>query len=127
MRHPKLRRLHGLLPILSILICTWTAFSADVATGTWDCAAKGLPDGDVQFTLELTQSGDSLTGTLNAEGGSVEISDGKIKGDKLEFTVIAPSARYTVAGTMSGKKIAGTWKDDGGNGGNWEGQKQPSK
>ena len=67
----------GIQKVLFLLIATCIFFSAsgltapDGATGTWKCVAKGLPDGDLEFTLELRQSGESLTGTISVESGSV--------------------------------------------------------
>ena len=98
--------------------------SADVATGKWKCVAKGLPDGDVEFAMELVQSGESLTGTISAENGSTEISNAKIHEGKFEFTVHTSDAQYTVTGSVEGSRISGEWKDDQQHSGTWSGQKQ---
>jgi hypothetical protein len=72
------------------------------AEGTWK-----LGNG----TLTLKQQFQNVTGTLNADGKSVAITDGKLNGDQITFN--AGATRYT--GTVNGSSMKGTM----GTGGNW--------
>jgi hypothetical protein len=113
--------------ILCVVCVVWLAskaLAAEGITGTWSCVGKDLSEGDMQFTLELKQSGETLSGTIYAEGGSVEITEGKVQGDKFEFLLNAPSAKYTVTGAVNGDTIGGDWKDDQDHKGTWEGKRQ---
>jgi SAM-dependent methyltransferase len=72
--------------------------------GTWR-----LPQGE----LRLTQTFQEISGSLNAGGNAVAISDGKMRGDQISFT--AGSAQYT--GRVSGNTIEGTVSPSGSNSG----------
>jgi hypothetical protein len=115
------------ISILFVVCIVWLAskaLAADIVTGTWSCVGKDLSEGDMQFTMELKQSGETLSGSIYAEGGSVEITEGKVQGNRFEFLVNAPNARYTVIGSVNGDKIGGDWKDDQDHKGSWEGKRQ---
>jgi hypothetical protein len=124
MRYLENRKAFFMLAATCILFSAYSILAADMATGKWKCVAKGIPDGDVEFALELYQSGESLTGTISAENGSVEISNAKIHGNKFEFAVMTPDVQYTVTGSVEGSKVTGEWKDDQQHSGTWSGQKQ---
>jgi len=66
-------------------LTTVMALAADI-TGTWKGEAnpngKGGPP-----TFTLKQAGSALTGTQTMRGNEVEISNGKIDGDKVSFEV----------------------------------------
>jgi len=64
-----------------------TAMATDVA-GTWTAEMK-TPDGNsMQMTFTFKQDGAKLTGTVEgAMGEPMEISNGKIDGDKFSFDV----------------------------------------
>jgi len=69
--------------------------------GTWK-----LPQGE----LTLKQTFQTLTGTLNTGGGSARISNAKMNGDRIVFTV--GGAQYT--GQVKGTTIEGTVKSSDG-------------
>jgi hypothetical protein len=86
-------------------LTTIMAFAADV-TGTWKGEAnpngKGGPP-----TFMLKQAGSTLTGTTSMRGTDVEISNGKIDGDKVSFEVtmdMGDKGKMTnkYSGTVSG-------------------------
>lgn len=63
-----------------------TASAADVA-GTWKATVE-TPNGNMENTFVFKTDGAKLTGTLSSEMmGERAISDGKIDGDNLAFTV----------------------------------------
>ncbi|HLK19373.1 MAG TPA: hypothetical protein VKT81_10465 [Bryobacteraceae bacterium] len=73
---------------LLLLSCALVAasFAADV-TGKWTYEMQGR-QGAMTATLNLKAEGNTLTGTVSGRGGETEISDGKIDGDNLSFTVV---------------------------------------
>jgi len=73
--------------------------------GTWR-----LPQGD----LTLKQDFQMISGTLKAGNNSTPISNGRLRGDQINFT--AGGAQYT--GRVNGNAIEGTIKS-GGNDGKW--------
>jgi hypothetical protein len=54
--------------------------------GTWKVTVQS-PMGAQQADLTLVSSGDSLTGTAVAMAGKVDISNGKIAGDKATWSM----------------------------------------
>jgi hypothetical protein len=98
-------------------LTTVMAMAADV-TGLWKGEAnpngKGGPP---SFTLK--QSGNLVTGTTTSRNAEVEISNGKIEGDKIYFEVtrdVPDKGKFTskYSGTVSGSTM--TLKMDTGRG-----------
>jgi len=90
-------------------LTTVMALAADI-TGTWKGEAnpngKGGPP-----TFNLKQSGSTLTGTTTGRGGEIEISNGKVDGDKIYFEVtrdMGDKGKFTskYSGTVSGGTIS---------------------
>ncbi len=78
-----------LLALLATLTFAFTVLAADV-TGKWTGEVQGR-NGPQPFNLELKQSGDMLTGAVTGgRGGDIEISEGKVDGDTITFTVSRP-------------------------------------
>ena len=95
------------------------------AAGTWTWTTPGRNGGpERKMSLKLKVEGDKLTGTLTApgrQGGdptNTEISDGKIKGDEVSFTVVREfngnkmTAKYN--GKVTGDTIKGKIETDRG-------------
>ncbi len=62
-----------------------TASAADV-TGKWK-ANVDTPNGRIEITFDLKADADKLTGTVGSTMGEQPISEGKIAGDNLSFSV----------------------------------------
>ena len=63
-----------------------SALAADV-TGNWKATAEG-PNGTMERTFSLKAEGSKLTGeTVSSLFGKSTLSDGKIDGDALSFTI----------------------------------------
>jgi hypothetical protein len=94
-----------------------TAFAADV-TGKWMATLEGRR-GPQELTFNLTQSGNSLTGTVTTQAGEQQISDGKVDGDNISFVVSFEARGNTIKqeykGTMSGNEIKFTRSGGRGN------------
>ena len=99
-------------------------YPADLATGKWDCTGKGVSDQDVDFVLDLKQSGEEITGTITYGSDVVDIEKGSIHGNKLEIVIVTNDNRYVSSGSLEDNKITGTWTDERGRTGTWKGQKQ---
>lgn len=82
-----------------------TASAADV-TGKWVAQVPGRGGNTQEMTFNLQQSGSDLAGTITTARGDQMISNGKVDGDNLSFTVeltfgdnkITQNYKGTVAG-----------------------------
>jgi len=75
-----------LLALTALL--AFTALAADV-TGTWKGTAE-TPNGTMERTFVFKVDGDKLTGeTTSSMFGKSTITDGKVDGDNLSFTITA--------------------------------------
>ena len=95
---------------LFLLACALAvvALAAD-PTGKWTFETQGR-NGPQTVTLTLKASGDTLTGSMSGgRGGEVNISDGKVNGDDISFSVVREfngnqfTTKYT--GKVSGDTI----------------------
>jgi hypothetical protein len=96
-------------------------YAADV-TGKWTAEVPGRGGNMQTNTIVLKQDGTKLTGTLDGgRGGPVEISDGKVEGDTVSFTVVrnfnGNEIKQNFKGTISGSEIKFTRTTEGGQGG----------
>lgn len=89
-------------------LTTVMALAADI-TGTWKGEAnpngKGGPP-----TFMLKQAGSALTGSTTGRGGEIEISNGKVNGDKVYFEVIRDMGGDKVTTKYSGTVSGATMK-----------------
>jgi opacity protein-like surface antigen len=97
---------------LLIAFSSIAVFAADV-TGTWSAEMKG-PNGDgFQLTFTFKQDGSKLTGTvLGPQGDPIDITDGKVDGDKLSFNVSFNGMTIKHQGVISGDEIKMTSQSD---------------
>ena len=109
-------------------------------SGTWTWTSPGRNGGpDRKSTLKLKLDGEKVTGTLSAPGrggqsSDVEISEGKIKGDEISFSVTREvqgnkfTAKYN--GKISGDSIKGkieTERDGQARSRDWEAKRESEK
>ena len=101
--------------VLFIVILAAVASAADI-TGNWKADLQ-TPQGQVQVNYTFKQDGEKLTGTWQAaQSPTVQISDGKVTGDKVSFLVkMDPDGRMTFAheGKISGDQIELVMKPSG--------------
>lgn len=93
--------------VLSCLLAV-AAWAADV-TGTYTAEVQGR-QGTQTVTLNLKADGGALTGSYKgARGGAVDISDGKVDGNKISFSITREfqgnSIKILYQGTASGDEI----------------------
>src|SRR3569623_268524 len=82
------------------LLCCFTAvfaYFADI-NGNWTGTLK-TPDGQ-EFPLNYTfkTDNDKLTGTSSSPQGSVDLAEGKVKGDSVMFSIDVNGVKITHAG-----------------------------
>jgi hypothetical protein len=99
---------------LAMALGAMNAQATDV-TGTWTAEASS-PDGNsMQMTFTFKQDGAKLTGTMQGPmGDPMEISNGKIDGDKFSFDVSFNGMTIHHECTVSGDEIKMTTKSDSG-------------
>jgi hypothetical protein len=87
-----------------VLLFAGLAFAADV-TGKWKATTQG-PDGqEMQIIFNLKQDGEKVTGTAEGPMGEMPITEGKISGDEISFTVSAGDMKIVHKGTVSGDEM----------------------
>ncbi|MEK6690331.1 MAG: hypothetical protein AABY78_03380 [Nitrospirota bacterium] len=83
-------------------------------TGTWTGTVSGgsMPPGET-ITLNLTQSGNVVTGTVQSETETFNITSGSFSDRTLQISFTPPESlsQVNVTGTISddGNRISGTW------------------
>jgi hypothetical protein len=94
------------------------AWAADV-NGKWTAQVPGRGGQTRETTFNFKVEGDKLTGTMSGMQGDNPISDGKISGDEISFTVKLSFNGNDVTllykGTVSGDEIKMTRTRQGGN------------
>ena|SRR5438105_3737498 len=106
-----------LFVITMVILFTVGLWAADVS-GKWTAQVPGRQGQMRDVTFALKASGDNLTGTMSGRNGDVPISDGKISGDDISFSVTQDFGGNSVTQKFTGK-LAGNeikFKREGGQG-----------
>lgn len=106
------------LVLLSCLLAM-AAFAADV-TGKWTAEVQGRGGNTQTVTMNLKADGSALTGTVSGRNGDSQITNGKVDGDTISFTVVREfqgnSVKINYTGKVSGDEIKFTQQREGGEG-----------
>jgi hypothetical protein len=78
--------------------------------GTWRVDVAGGPRYDATFIQQFQNIG----GSARTDGKQVQLSNGKLHGETIAFTVEEPNARRDFTGRVSEDKIEGVVKGAGG-------------
>lgn len=89
--------------VMLALLMTVCALAADV-TGKWKATTQG-PDGEMQLVFNLKQDSGAVTGTVESPMGEMPVSEGKIDGDNISFTVATDQFKIVHKGTVSGDEM----------------------
>lgn len=86
-----------------------TAIAADI-TGAWKAEVPGRDGQTREVTFNFKQDGDKLTGTTSGfRGDPIPISEGKVTGDEVSFTVVREfqgnEVKMLYKGKISGSEI----------------------
>ncbi|MES1261768.1 MAG: hypothetical protein ABUS49_08530 [Acidobacteriota bacterium] len=76
-----------LLALMALLCFTFVAAAADV-TGKWTAEVPGRGGNTQTNTLTFKESGAKLEGSIANQRGDTPITDGKVDGDTITFTVV---------------------------------------
>lgn len=94
------------------------AWAADV-NGKWTAQVPGRDGQTRELTFTFKAEGEKLTGSMSGQQGDTEISDGKISGDQISFTVKinfqGNERKFLYKGTVSGDEMKVTRTIEGGN------------
>jgi hypothetical protein len=106
------------LVLLSCLLAV-AALAADVS-GKWTAQVQGRGGQTREQTITLKADGSALTGSISGPRGDAAISDGKIDGDTITFSVVREfngnSMKMNYTGKVSGDQIQFKVERDGGEG-----------
>jgi hypothetical protein len=105
--------------LLTLMAVFALAASAADISGNWKGTAEG-PNGAIERTFTFKQDGAKLTGETNSQfTGKSTITDGKVEGDTISFSITAKFQDQEMKLTYKGKITGDTIKlssDFGGNG-----------
>ena len=95
------------------LSLTGTLFSAALlagdVSGIWTAQIQGRDGGMQDLSFRFVQTGDKLTGKMYGDNASTPISDAKISGDQISFTVRSELNgqlnKVVYTGTVTGSEI----------------------
>ncbi len=90
--------------ILACLLLLSSALFAADAGGKWKANFES-PNGSMQLTFDFKVDGAKLTGTVSSDMGEMQISEGKVDGDKIEFTVATDQFSVKHKGTIAGDEM----------------------
>src|SRR5260370_32629165 len=104
--------------LITMLTFTLAIWAGDVS-GKWTAQVPGRNGNMREVTFNLKASGEKLTGTMSGRNGDIEISEGRVSGDNVSFSVTQEFGGKTVKQTYSGKVTGDEimFKREGGQGG----------
>ena len=109
-----------ILAVALFALCALAASAADI-TGKWVAQMPGRDGATTEWTLNLKQAGEKLTGTVTSPRGDQEISEGKVAADAVSFVTVSTFGEMTMKwaykGTVAGNEIKFTRSMEGGPGG----------
>jgi hypothetical protein len=97
--------------------------NSEPLTGTWQCMSHGGSNGDMEFTLDLQQDGETVTGSVDSPLGGTDISSATFKDNTLEIHIDTDQVNYVLTAKLIDGKLTGQWSTDSGEKGTWEGKK----
>ena len=106
--------------LILMILATFAAFAADIS-GNWKATAEG-PNGSMERTFMFKVDGTKVTGeTTSTMMGKSTITDGKIEGDTVTFTITGNiggnDMKLSYKGKIGDKEIHFTSQISGGDGG----------
>jgi hypothetical protein len=102
---------------VTLLTFSLALWSADIS-GKWTAQVPGRSGNMRDVTFMFKASGENLTGTMSGRNGDIQISDGKISGDTVSFSVTQDFGGNSVKQSFTGKVAGGEikFKREGGQG-----------
>ncbi len=110
-------RNHFLSAVILLCVLALGAQAADIG-GRWVAQVLGRDGNTMETTFDFKVSGEKLTGTMANQYGEREISNGKVSGEDISFTVRidmgGDEVIFLYAGKISGNEIKFTRERKGG-------------
>ena len=103
----------GLALAFVLMLAAPAAFAATDVTGIWTAQIQ-TPNGDMTLTFHFKQDVEKLTGSVDTGGDPVDISNGKIDGDKISFDTSFNGMTIHHTGTIAAEEIKLNVKSDSG-------------
>jgi hypothetical protein len=104
-------------------VATVAMWAAD-PSGKWTAEIQGRNGNTMTITMNLKADGNTLSGTVSGRNGDTNISDGKVDGDNISFSVVREfngnQFKQNYTGKLDGDTIHFTIKMEGGMGGGRE-------
>jgi hypothetical protein len=105
---------------IALLLAAGAWAAADI-TGKWTGEMAGRQGQAQEIHFNFKVDGEKVTGTMTSRGADVPISDGKISGDEISFTVVQSAGgnenKSLFKGKVTGDEIKFTRTREGGRGG----------
>ena len=107
----------GLIVLVVMVAVAWPASSfaqagagptPETVAGKYQGTAK-TPDGDVPLNVDLKIAQGAVSGTIDSGHGPIAITGGSLAGDRVTLNVDMGGTAGTIAGTVKGDRIDGTW------------------
>lgn len=103
--------------IFSLALAAVSLFAAD-PSGKWTWEMEGRDGQKRTQTMTLKAEGDKLTGSMQGRQGERPISDGKISGDDISFSMTmqmgGESRKLLYKGKIAGDELKLTMSSEGG-------------
>lgn len=103
--------------IAALLVTIVASVQAADATGKWTAQVPGRGGQTRETTFNFKVDGEKLTGTMSGMQGETNISDGKVSGDEIAFTVVlnfqSNEIKLHFKGKVAGDEIKFTRTRDG--------------
>ena len=102
-------RIRSLVSILAVFVLLAVAYAASNVDGTWTGQRPGRDGNMMPVTFKFKAAGSTLTGSTTMRENDIPISDGKITGSDVSFTVKMEFGGNSVVtkytGTVSGSEM----------------------
>ncbi len=106
------------LMVGALAVVLAAALQAADVTGKWVAQVPGRDGQTRETTFTFKAEGEKLTGSVTGRQGDVPITDGKISGDDLSFTVVmnfqGNEVKMLYKGKVAGQEIKFTRQREGG-------------
>lgn len=93
----------SLLALVLLLGFTAGAFAAEIS-GRWT-GIVSTPNGDWQLVYDFQANGEALTGALSTPNGAIPLTDGRIDGDNISFTMMFGGNPVAYTGSVTGDTL----------------------
>jgi hypothetical protein len=90
-----------ILLFVAVLGLTLSAFGDEMVAGTWKGTLE-TPNGAQENTFVLKVDDGKLTGSITSAMGTMEITNGKVDGDKVSFAISTDFGLISYTGTVKG-------------------------